>query len=104
VLAEETFGPVVSIYQVEDLDEALAAANNSRYGLSSAIYTNDLNKALRYAQAIESGMVHVNGPSVTDEAHVPFGGIGDSGFGREGTEADIDALTELKWVTMQMKS
>ena len=102
--AEETFGPVVSIYQVEDLDEALAAANNSRYGLSSAIYTNDLNKALRYAQAIESGMVHVNGPSVTDEAHVPFGGIGDSGFGREGTEADIDALTELKWVTMQMKS
>ena len=102
--AEETFGPVVSVYQVEDLDEGLVAANNSRYGLSSAIYTNDLNNALRYARAIESGMVHVNGPSVTDEAHVPFGGIGDSGFGREGTEADIDALTELKWVTMQTKT
>ena len=102
--AEETFGPVVSVYQVEDLDEGLVAANNSRYGLSSAIYTNDFNSALRYARAIESGMVHVNGPSVTDEAHVPFGGVGDSGFGREGTEADIDALTELKWVTMQTKT
>ena len=102
--AEETFGPVVSVYQIEDLEEGLVAANNSRYGLSSAIYTNDLNSALRYARAIESGMVHVNGPSVTDEAHVPFGGVGDSGFGREGTEADIDALTELKWVTMQTKT
>jgi acyl-CoA reductase-like NAD-dependent aldehyde dehydrogenase len=101
--AEETFGPVVSIYQVKDFDEALKAANNSRYGLSAAIYTNDLNTALRYAKEIESGMVHINGPSITDEAHVPFGGVGDSGFGREGTEADIDALTELKWVTVQMQ-
>lgn len=100
--AEETFGPVVSVYPVDDLEEALTAANNSRYGLSSAIYTNDINRALYYAKSIESGMVHINGPSVTDEAHVPFGGVGDSGFGREGTEADIDALTELKWVTVQM--
>lgn len=102
--AEETFGPLVSIYQVENIDEALEAANNSRYGLSAAIYTNDLNTALRYAKEIKSGMVHINGPSITDEAHVPFGGVGDSGFGREGTEADIDALTELKWVTVQMGS
>ena len=100
--AEETFGPVVSVYEVDSLDDALASANNSRYGLSSAIYTADLNAALRYAKSIESGMVHINGPSVTDEAHVPFGGVGDSGFGREGTEADIEALTELKWVTVQM--
>lgn len=99
--ADETFGPVVSVYPVDDLDQALAAANNTRYGLSSAIYTNDLNTAFRYAKSIEAGMVHINGPSITDEAHVPFGGVGDSGFGREGTEADIDALTELKWVTIQ---
>jgi acyl-CoA reductase-like NAD-dependent aldehyde dehydrogenase len=46
-------------------------------------------------------MVHINGPSLTDEAHVPFGGVGDSGFGREGTEADLDAFTDLKWVTIQ---
>ena len=102
--SEETFGPVVSVYRVDDLDQALAAANNSRYGLSSAIYTNNLNTALRYAKSIEAGMVHINGPSITDEAHVPFGGVGDSGFGREGTEADIDALTELKWVTIQTES
>ncbi|EED32865.1 succinate semialdehyde dehydrogenase [gamma proteobacterium NOR5-3] len=102
--AEETFGPVVSVYVIDDLDQALAAANNSRYGLSSAIYTSDINAALRYAKSVEAGMVHINGPSITDEAHVPFGGVGDSGFGREGTEADIDALTELKWVTVQMNS
>lgn len=100
--ADETFGPVVSIYQVDNLDDALSAANNTRYGLSSAIYTNDLNTAMRYAKSIQAGMVHINGPSITDEAHVPFGGVGDSGFGREGTDADIDALTELKWVTVQM--
>ena len=102
--ADETFGPVVSIYRVEDIDGALKAANNSRYGLSAAIYTNHLNTALLFAKEVESGMVHINSPSITDEAHVPFGGVGDSGFGREGTEADIDALTELKWVTVQMES
>ena len=102
--ADETFGPVVSIYRVEDIDGALKAANNSRYGLSAAIYTNHLNTALRFAKEVASGMVHINSPSITDEAHVPFGGVGDSGFGREGTEADIDALTELKWVTVQMES
>lgn len=64
----------------------------------------NINRAMEYAKNIEAGMVHINGPSITDEAHVPFGGIGDSGFGREGTEADIEALTELKWVTIQTPS
>jgi acyl-CoA reductase-like NAD-dependent aldehyde dehydrogenase len=98
---EETFGPVVCVYPVESFEEAMEQANDTRYGLSSAIYTSNINRALEYAKSIEAGMVHINGPSITDEAHVPFGGIGDSGFGREGTEADIDALTELKWVTIQ---
>lgn len=98
---EETFGPVVCVYPVESFEEAILKANGTRYGLSSAIYTSNIHRALEYAKDIEAGMVHINGPSITDEAHVPFGGIGDSGFGREGTEADIDALTELKWVTIQ---
>jgi len=101
---EETFGPVVCVYAVDSFEVAMQQANDTEYGLSSAIYTSNINRAMEYAKNIEAGMVHINGPSITDEAHVPFGGIGDSGFGREGTEADIEALTELKWVTIQTPS
>ena len=101
VCKQETFGPVVSVYQFSDFDEAVSKANDSVYGLSSAIFTQNLKSAIDYAQQIESGMVHINGPSITDEAHVPFGGMGDSGFGKEGTEADMEAFTELKWVTIK---
>tara|TARA_B100001142_G_scaffold183_1_gene167 strand:+ start:4928 stop:6364 length:1437 start_codon:yes stop_codon:yes gene_type:complete len=101
VFREETFGPVVSVYRFSDFDEVVAEANNTNYGLSSAIYTANIHLAMRFAKRIEAGMVHINSPSITDEAHVPFGGVGDSGFGREGTEADLDAFTDLKWVTIQ---
>lgn len=101
IFREETFGPVVCIYEFEDFDEVMNRVNDTNYGLSSAIFTSNLQCALDYARRIEAGMVHINGASVSDEAHVPFGGIGDSGFGREGTEEDIHAFTELKWVTMQ---
>lgn len=102
VFAEETFGPVVSVYPIESLDEAIEKSNDSNFGLSAAIYTRDINAAMRYVTEVESGMVHVNGSSLHDEPHVPFGGIKDSGFGREGTEEDIEAMTEWKWVTIQM--
>ena len=101
VCQQETFGPVVSIYPVDSFDEALSCANDTEYGLSAAIYTANLNNAMAFAKGIESGMVHINSPSISDEAHVPFGGIGDSGFGREGTEADLETFTDLKWVTIQ---
>lgn len=99
VCREETFGPVTSIYPVADLDEAIERANDTNYGLSAAIYTKDLNKAFRYMQEVNAGMVHINAPTIADEPHVPFGGVGDSGFGREGTDVDVDTLTEWKWVT-----
>ena len=102
VYAEETFGPVASIYPISTLDEAIAASNDSNFGLSAAIYTQDISDAMRYVAEVESGMVHVNGSSLHDEPHVPFGGTKDSGFGREGTEEDIEAMTEWKWVTIQM--
>ena len=102
VYAEETFGPVVSIYPISSLDEAIERSNDSNFGLSAAIYTQDINDAMRYVNEVESGMVHVNGSSLHDEPHVPFGGIKDSGYGREGTEEDIEAMTEWKWVTIQM--
>jgi acyl-CoA reductase-like NAD-dependent aldehyde dehydrogenase len=98
---EETFGPVVSVYPFDDFDDVMREANDTSYGLSAAIYTSDIELAMKYAKGIEAGMVHINSPSITDEAHVPFGGVGDSGFGREGTEADLEAFTELKWVTIQ---
>jgi acyl-CoA reductase-like NAD-dependent aldehyde dehydrogenase len=102
VCREETFGPVTSIYPVADLDEAIARANDTSYGLSAAIYTRDISKAMKYWQSVRAGMVHINAPTLHDEPHVPFGGIGDSGFGREGTDIDIDTFTEWKWVTVQL--
>ena len=102
VCREETFGPVTSIYPVADLDEAILRANDTTYGLSAAIFTRDINKAMRFSQRVHAGMVHINAPTLHDEPHVPFGGVGDSGFGREGTDIDIDTFTEWKWVTIQL--
>jgi acyl-CoA reductase-like NAD-dependent aldehyde dehydrogenase len=102
VCKAETFGPVTAIYPIDSYDEGLRRANDSEFGLSSAIFTKDINKALHFAQNINAGMCHVNGPTVHDEAHVPFGGNGQSGFGREGTDADMEAMTQLRWVTVQL--
>jgi len=100
--AAETFGPVVSVYPVDSYDEALKRTNNSEYGLSSSIFTADLNTAMHFANNVNAGMCHVNGSALHDEPHVPFGGNGESGVGREGTTADIDAMTEWKWITIQL--
>ncbi|MEB6667940.1 aldehyde dehydrogenase family protein [Acinetobacter vivianii] len=102
VFQEETFGPVTSVYSIDGLDEAIEWANKSNYGLSSAIFTKNLNHAFRFMQEIEAGMVHVNAPTILDEPHVPFGGVKDSGFGREGTDIDVETLTELKWATINL--
>ena len=102
VCRTETFGPVTSIYPIDSYEDGLARANDTSFGLSSAIFTKDLNKALHFAQNIGAGMCHINGPTVHDEAHIPFGGNGESGVGREGTDADLEAMTELKWVTVQL--
>ena len=102
VCRTETFGPVTSIYPIDSYEEGLERANDTEYGLSSAIFTNDINKAMHFAKNIDAGMCHINGPTIHDEAHVPFGGNGESGVGREGTDADMEAMTELKWVTVQL--
>lgn len=98
---EETFGPVVTIQSIGSLAEGIEKSNRSKFGLSSSIFTNDLSNAFEFSEEVKSGMCHINGPTLQDEPHVPFGGVGDSGFGREGTEADLLALTEVKWVTVQ---
>jgi len=101
VLSEETFGPVAPVIIVQDADEAVAVANNSRYGLSAGIITRDFEKGLGLAERLETGMVHINDSSVLDEPQVPFGGIKESGWGRLGGRAALEEFTELRWITMQ---
>lgn len=99
---EETFGPVVSVIEVENEEEAVAVANDTSYGLSAAVVTRDIAKGLAIAERIESGIVHINDQTVHDEPQVPFGGVKDSGWGRFGGRAALEEFTELRWVTMQL--
>jgi vanillin dehydrogenase len=99
---DELFGPVAAVVKADDADHALQLGNETAYGLSSAVLTNDLQLAMKFAMQLEAGMVHINGPTVHDEATVPFGGVKDSGNGREGGQWSMDELTETKWITIQM--
>ncbi|MEN6622794.1 MAG: aldehyde dehydrogenase family protein, partial [Smithella sp.] len=98
---EETFGPVVSVIEVEDVEEALHVANDTNYGLTAGVVTRDIGKGLWVAERIESGMVHINDSSVNDEPQMPFGGIKDSGWGRLGGRAALEEFTELRWISIQ---
>src|SRR5580658_4591144 len=99
IAQEEIFGPVLSVIRVKNFEEALEAANSVRYGLSSSIYSTDSNKIFEFVDKIETGMTHVNSPTVGGEAHVPFGGAKDSSVGpREVGHAAIDFYTDLKIV------
>jgi acyl-CoA reductase-like NAD-dependent aldehyde dehydrogenase/ABC-type branched-subunit amino acid transport system ATPase component len=101
IYTEETFGPVKAIVRVNGVDEAVACANDNEYGLSAAVFGKDAARAFQVAQRIESGICHVNGPTVHDEAQMPFGGTKGSGLGRFGGKAGVAEFTELRWVTMQ---
>ncbi|MGJ8481266.1 aldehyde dehydrogenase [Sphingobium yanoikuyae] len=98
---DESFGPVVAIIRAKDEADAIRIANDSEYGLSAAVFTGDTARGLRVARQIRSGICHVNGPTVHDEAQMPFGGVGASGYGRFGGKAGIDSFTELRWITME---
>jgi acyl-CoA reductase-like NAD-dependent aldehyde dehydrogenase len=97
---DESFGPIVAIVRAEDEADAVRLANDSEYGLSAAVFTGDAARGLRVARQIRSGMCHINGPTVHDEAQMPFGGVGASGYGRFGGMAGIDQFTELRWITI----
>lgn len=100
IYTEESFGPVVCVIRVKDDAEALRVANDSDYGLSAAIHSRDLARALNLARKIEAGMCHINGPTVHDEAQMPFGGMKASGYGRFGGDAGIAEFTDLRWITV----
>jgi acyl-CoA reductase-like NAD-dependent aldehyde dehydrogenase len=98
---DESFGPVVALIHARDEADAIRLANDSEYGLSAAVFTRDTARGLRVARQIRSGMCHINGPTVHDEAQMPFGGVGASGYGRFGGKAGIDQFTELRWITIE---
>lgn len=98
---DESFGPVVGVIRARDEAHAIELANDTEYGLSAAVFTRNTARGLRVARQIKSGICHVNGPTVHDEAQMPFGGVGASGYGRFGGKAGIDSFTELRWITME---
>jgi benzaldehyde dehydrogenase (NAD) len=98
---EESFGPIVTVVRVDGDEEAIATANDTEYGLSAAVFSKDLARALAAARRIESGICHINGPTVYDEGQMPFGGMKGSGYGRFGGKAAIAEFTELRWITVQ---
>ncbi len=98
---EETFGPVKCVVRVNGVEEAIACANDNEYGLSAAVFGGDIARAFNVARKIDSGICHVNGPTVHDEAQMPFGGVKGSGIGRFGGKAGIAEFTELRWITLQ---
>ncbi|MCM3714294.1 aldehyde dehydrogenase family protein [Alkalihalobacillus oceani] len=103
IAQEEIFGPVISVMEADNFEQALEWANQVEYGLSSTIYTNDMEKAMRFVNGIEAGFTHVNMPSTYSEPHFPFGGIKATGIGgmREVGSTAIDFYTEYKTVYMK---
>ncbi|WP_172293291.1 aldehyde dehydrogenase [Pseudoruegeria sp. HB172150] len=99
--SEESFGPVVAIIRAASVDEAIRIANESEFGLSAAVFGRDTMNALAVAKRIESGICHINGPTVHDEAQMPFGGVKASGYGRFGGNWGVAEFTELRWITLQ---
>jgi acyl-CoA reductase-like NAD-dependent aldehyde dehydrogenase len=101
VYAEESFGPVVTVVRVRGVEEAVRVANDTEYGLSAAVFGRDVRRALEVARRIQAGICHVNGPTVGDEAQMPFGGMKASGHGRFGGRAAIAEFTDLRWLTIE---
>ena len=98
---EETFAPVVCVVRVKDVDEAIRVGNDTEYGLAGAVFSRNIVQAFDVARRLQAGSCHINGPTVQDEAHMPFGGMKASGYGRFGGKAAIHEFTDLRWITME---
>ena len=101
IYTEESFGPVKPIIRVSGDEEAIRVANDTEYGLSAAVYSRDIRRAMDVAARIESGICHINGPTVGDEGQMPFGGVKQSGYGRFGGTASVNEFTVLRWITIE---
>jgi acyl-CoA reductase-like NAD-dependent aldehyde dehydrogenase len=103
IYAEESFGPVLGIIRARDAEHAVEIANDTECGLSAAVFTRDIAKGIEIARRIQSGICHINGPTVHDEAQMPFGGVKSSGYGRFGGTAGIEEFTDLRWITIETR-
>ncbi|MBA83246.1 aldehyde dehydrogenase [Thalassobius sp. S69A] len=101
IYTEESFGPVKSIIRVADTEQAVRVANDTAYGLAAAVFSQDITQAIAVANRLHSGICHINGPTVSDEPQMPFGGVKDSGYGRFGGKAAINEFTDLRWITIE---
>ena len=101
LLKEEIFGPVAPVATFDEEEAAVAAANDTEYGLVAYVYTRDIKRAFRVCEALETGMIGLNQGLVSNPA-APFGGVKASGFGREGGKEGIDEYLEIKYVAMAM--
>ncbi|KAG5743765.1 hypothetical protein H9Q70_013528 [Fusarium xylarioides] len=101
IYKSESFGPTVSLMAIETEEEAIKIANDTEYGLSSAVFTSDLQRGLRIAREIETGAVHINNMSIHDESGLPHGGAKASGYGRFGASAGLDEWTRTKNITFR---
>lgn len=95
----ESFGPTVSLIEIETEEDAINIANDTEYGLSSAVFTEDLKRGLRFARSIETGAVHINSKTVHDETALPHGGAKSSGYGRFNAALGLDEWTRTKTIT-----
>jgi glyceraldehyde-3-phosphate dehydrogenase (NADP+) len=100
ISADELFGPAVAITRFNDIDQAIAMANDSNYGLSAAIFTQNIDSALKFAREVHSGSIHINWGTVWRADLMPYGGLKDSGMGNEGPRYAVEEMTELKMVVM----
>jgi aldehyde dehydrogenase (NAD+) len=99
IAREEIFGPVLAVLEASGLDDAIDILNDTPYGLSSSIYTRDVNQAFHAIRDIEAGITYVNGPTIGAEVQLPFGGVKDTGNGhREASHTVLDIFTEWKSV------
>jgi acyl-CoA reductase-like NAD-dependent aldehyde dehydrogenase len=98
---EETFGPVTTAVRVKCVEQAVAVANDTAYGLSVGVFGRDVNRAIGVARQIDTGACHVNGSTVQNQAQAPYGGTKHSGYGQFDGRAVIDEFTELKWITLE---
>ncbi|MET7381584.1 aldehyde dehydrogenase family protein [Streptomyces sp. NPDC005526] len=101
LLRQEIFGPVAFVLPFDGEEEAVRIVNDTPYGLSGAVHTGDIERGVRFAQQIDTGMFHVNDGTVHDEPLVPFGGEKHSGLGRLNGEATLEAFTTVKWISVQ---
>ncbi|MEV6607129.1 aldehyde dehydrogenase [Kutzneria sp. NPDC051319] len=100
IFDEEIFGSAVTVITVNDDEQAVAIANDTPYGLTAGVITEDSRRGLALARRLQTGIVHVNDQTVDDEPQVPFGGVKDSGYGKFGGRWGVDAFTETRWVTV----